>query len=82
MLERIVKLCSKVIGAKQNSLCVLYDDRIVTKVKSIVRDESHILTQYFELLPSGRRFRVPRSNTQRLKKTFIFKGIEAMNRRK
>ena len=82
MLERIVKLCSKVIGAKQNSLCVLYDDRIVTKVKSIVRDESHILTQYFELLPSRRRFRVPRSNTQRLKKTLKFKGIEAMNRRK
>ena len=29
----------------------------------IVNDNSHVLAKHYELLPSGRRFRVPQSNT-------------------
>ena len=81
-LDRVVKVCSKVIGVQQKSLTMLYNDRIEKKVNSIVQDQSHILSQYFDLMPSGRRYRVPRSNTQRLRKTFVYKGIEIMNKKR
>ena len=29
----------------------------------IVDDKSHVLAKHYELLPSGRQFRVPKSNT-------------------
>ena len=34
-----------------------------TKARVIVDDHSHVLAKYYELLPPGRRFRVPKSNT-------------------
>ena len=36
---------------------------MVRKVRVIVDDNSHVLAKHDELLPSGRRFRVPKSNT-------------------
>lgn len=81
-LERIVHVCSKVVGMKQKSMPVLYECRIVKKGNAIVQDSSHILSQYFEWMPSGRRFRVPKARTLRMKNTFVSRAIANMNKRK
>ena len=36
---------------------------MVRKARVIVDDNIHVLAKRYELLPSGRRFRVPKSNT-------------------
>ena len=44
-------------------LSQLYERRVVRKTKVIVDDNIHVLAKRYELLPSGRPFRVPKSNT-------------------
>ena len=52
-------MCGKVVGERQEQLSQLYERRVVRKTRVIVDDNSHVLAKYRELLPSGRRFRVP-----------------------
>ena len=78
----VYALCSKVVGVKQKSMPELYECRIVKKGNAIVQDSSHILSQYFEMMPSGRRFRVPTARTVRMKNTFVSRAIANMNQRK
>ena len=42
----------------------------------IVDDNSHVLAKHYELLPSGRRFRVPKSNPV----SFVLQSIASLNR--
>ena len=63
ILNKVVNVCGKVVGERQEQLSQLYERRVVRKARVIVDDNSHVLAKYYELLPSGRRFRVPKSNT-------------------
>ena len=56
-------MCGKVAGERQEHLSQLYERRVVRKARVIVDNNSHVLAKYYELLPSGRRFCVPKSNT-------------------
>ena len=62
-LNKVVNVRGKVVGERQEQLSQLYERRVVRKARVIVDDNSHILAKQHELLPSGRRFRVPKSNT-------------------
>ena len=62
-LNKVVNVCGKVVGESQEQLSQLYERRVVRKAGVIVDDNSHVLAKHYELLPSGRRFRVPKSNT-------------------
>ena len=62
-LNKVETVCGKVVGERQEHLSQLYERRVVRKAKVIVDDNSHVLAKYYELLPSGRPFRVPKSNT-------------------
>ena len=63
VLNKLVNVCGKVVGERQSQLC---ERRVVRKARVIVDDNSHVLAQYYELLPPcGRRFRVQKSNTVR-----------------
>ena len=57
VLERNVKICSKIVGQRQVDLNVLYDRRVKEKAFKIISDNSHILVQYFELC----NFVIPRA---------------------
>ena len=63
ILNKVVNVCCKVVGERQEQLSQLYEQRVVRKARVIVYDNSHVLAKHYELLPSGRRFRVPESNT-------------------
>ena len=62
-LNKVVNVCGKVVGDRQEQLSHLYERRVVRKAKVIADDSRHVLAKHCEFLPSGRRFRVPKSNT-------------------
>ena len=66
VLNKVVTVCGKVVGERQELLSQLYERRVERKARVIVDDNSHVLAKYYELLPSGRRFRVLKSNTVRI----------------
>ena len=49
------------------------------QANKIVSDPTHILHPEFQLLPSGRRFRVPRSRLNRYKHSFLPMSIKLLN---
>ena len=79
VLERVVNVCGKIVGVRQEHLTVLYERRVVRKASCIIQDRSHVLAHHFEVLPSGRRYRVPKFHTVRTKNSFIPKSIELLN---
>lgn len=79
-LGRIVKTAGKIIGRQQKSLDVLYSTALNRKAMSIIGDNKHPLHNEFELLPSGRRYRVPLANRNIYKRSFIPSAINIMNK--
>ena len=79
VLNKVVNVCGKVVGEKQEQLSHLYERRVVRKARVIVHDNSHVFAEHYELLPSGRRFRVPKSNTVRTF-SFLLQSIALLNR--
>ena len=59
-LNKVMNVCGKVVGERQEQLSQLCERRVVRKARVIVDDNSHVLAKHFELLPCGRRFRVPK----------------------
>ena len=76
VLNKVVNECGKAVGERQEQLSLLYECRVVRKTRVIVDDNSHVLAKHYQLLPSGRRFRVPKSNTKR----FVQQSIAFLNR--
>ena len=64
ILNKVVNVCGKFVGERQEHLSPLYERRVVRKARVIADDNSHVLAKHYELLPCGRRFRVPQSNLQ------------------
>ena len=58
-LARIIKQASKITSIQQKQLSDLHTQAVERKTNSILLDPSHPLHGCFELLPSGRRYRVP-----------------------
>ena len=78
VLNRVVNVCSKVVGVRQTSMTELYERRVVRKAERIVNDSGHVLAKHYELLPSGRRYRVPRLKV-RAKKSFVPVSVALLN---
>ena len=78
VLARVVNVCSKIVGETQASLSELYERRAVRKGRKIAGDSTHVLAR---ILPSGRRYRMPRTRTLRAKNSFIPRSIVLCNLR-
>ena len=65
------KTLQRIIGASLPSLLDIYNTRLTCRARSIVGDPFHPSNCLFTLLPSGRRFHSLRSNTTRLKNSFL-----------
>ena len=81
VLERMVKVCGKIVGERQVSLNVLYEVQAVQKASAIEKDVEHILSKYFEKLPSGRRYRTLKGTKNRTRASFLYKSIVLLNKR-
>ena len=80
ILDRVAKVCGKVVGVKQVGLNELYECRVVRKAGSIILDTTHVLAKHYELLPSGRRYRMTKFSTLRTRNSFIPKSITFLNK--
>jgi len=54
VLNKVVNVCGKGVGERQEHLSQSYERRVVRKARVIVDDNSHVLAKHYELLPSGR----------------------------
>ena len=57
----------------------LYERRVLRKATVIIDDNSDVLAKHYELVPSGRRFHVPKSNTVRTKQPSVNGISEQIN---
>ena len=74
-----MNICSKVVGVKQVGMQELYERRALKKkARQILHDESHVLAQRYELLPSGHRLRNCKVKA-RAQKSFIPCSIKLLN---
>ena len=78
-LNRIVNLASKLTGKKQEALYEIYNDFVLRKSKKIISDSAHPLFSDFQMMPSGRRFRVPAWKRQIFKRSFVPTAINILN---
>lgn len=78
-LTRVVNMAGKIIGLGQYSLEDLYISAVRRKSLSIVSDPTHPLSDQFQLLPSGRRYRMPFAKKNAFKKSFIPTAVSILN---
>ena len=72
-------MCVARLWERQEQLSQLYEKRVVRKARVIVDDNSHVLAKHYELLSSGRRFRVPKSNTVNSMSNQIQSAVNMIN---
>ena len=81
VLERIVKVCGKIVGERQMSLKDVFECHAVRKAREIEKDVEHVLSKYYELLPSGRRLRTLRFRKNKNQLSFIPQSVILLNKR-
>ena len=79
-LNQIIKWSGRLIGETQLSLESLYTKQLQRLASSISNNVSHPLASEFQLLPSGRRFIVPRSRTTRYRNSFVPAAVSLFNK--
>lgn len=78
-LARIINQASKIIGSPQTPLTELHTRSVLRIATVITQDPTHPLNQSFQLLPSGRRYRVPLARKNVYKKSFVPTAIVTLN---
>ena len=79
-LARLVHTAMKVIGKRDyQTLQSIYQQTVFRQAQRIVNDPFHILHSEYDLLPSGRRYRVPHCKLNRFKNSFVPTSITFLN---
>ena len=78
-LQRVIKVAEKVIGCPLTPMEELPSSRCLRKALAISQDSSQPGHNLFQLLPSGRRHRVLKTRTNRLKNSFYPTAMVALN---
>ena len=78
-LNTVVKVRSKISGIQRRNLGTIWEKQAAEKAKIIISQPDHIMLTEFLLLPSGRRYNVPKSKSNRYAKSFIPSAIKLLN---
>ena len=80
-ISKLHTISCKIVGCStpDSSLQKLYNMRTIQMAKKIISDPTHFLHAKYDLLPSGRRHRMPAVRTQRAMKSFIPSSIKLLN---
>uniref|UniRef100_A0AAZ1XAU3 Alkylated DNA repair protein AlkB homologue 8 N-terminal domain-containing protein n=1 Tax=Oreochromis aureus TaxID=47969 RepID=A0AAZ1XAU3_OREAU len=76
-LQRVIRTAERCCRIALPPLQDTYTRRCRTRATQILKDPSHPGNKLFQLLQSGRRFRIIRARTERLKKSFYPQAIRA-----
>ena len=79
MLESVIKNASKIVGTVPPSLDEIYQSRVQKRAEKIIKDCSHPAHQFFERMPSGRRFRSMITKTHRFRNSFVPSAIRILS---
>ncbi len=70
----------KIMGVKQHPTPqALFEEIVTRQAQQIISDPTHVFHSEYQLLPSGRRFRVPKCRLNRFKNSFVPLSIKALN---
>ena len=76
----LLGICSKLVGdSVENAFIeshVLHTVRLADKIS---QDSSHVLQREYQLLPSGRRYRVPECRKNKYKHSFVPLSVSRLN---
>ncbi len=78
-LQRVVRMAERIIGTDLPSLQDLHSSRVKKRALRIVRDPLHPAFNLFRLLPSGRRYSLVKTRTNRFKNSFFPVAIKILN---
>ena len=78
-INRIVRVCSKIIGMSLRDLNTFCEKQTKKKAKSILANTDHAMSSTFNYLPSGRRFKVITCKTIRRKASFVPTAVRLLN---
>lgn len=79
-ITRLIQTAMKIMGVSQHpSLQAIFQQTITRQAQKIISDPTHVLHPEYQLLPSGRRYRVPLSRYNRFKHSFVPLSIKALN---
>ena len=78
-LIKISNTASKIIGLPTPALTDLNERATVRKARVVAADSNHPLHEYFEILPSGRRYRCLKCKKARYGKSFVPTAIKQLN---
>ncbi len=82
-LQNLIKWTGKIIGMlPPSSLQEIFEQTVMKQGQKITTDPNHILYKEYELMPSGRRYRLPNCKLNRYKFAFIPLSIKLLNSRK
>lgn len=75
----LLKLPVKITGVRPPDVLTIYHRRVNSKAQDILQCSDHLLHAEFEVLPSGRKFRLPKAKSNRLKNSFITQAITQLS---
>lgn len=79
-LSHLVLTALKTVGNEESlNLQQLFENSTLNQVQKIVGDQTHFLHSKYELLPSGRRYRVPLCKLNRYKNSFVPVSTRMLN---
>ena len=81
-LQRVVKSAQRIIGCPLPSMEELYNTRCLRKALKIQKDPTHPGHALFVRLRSGRRFRALTARTERYRRSFYPRAVQALNKAK
>ena len=78
-LLKVSNTAAKIIGLPTPSLSQLCEVATLRKARALADETDHPLSEYFCLLPSGRRYRCMKCSKARFNKSFVPAAIRALN---
>ena len=79
-LGKLIRICSKIVGQTlETNVQAAHTKRMLSLAGNITSDPTHILFEEYQLLPSNRRFRVPRARLNRLRNSFVPQSVKLLN---
>ncbi len=79
-ITRLTQRAMKIMGVKQHPTPqALFEETVTRQAQKIISYTTHVLYSEYQLLPSGRRFRVPKCRLNHFKNSFVRLSIKALN---
>lgn len=78
-LRRVVRSAERTIKTTLPNLQDIYTKRCRSRARRIIQDHTHPNNRLFSLLPSGKRYRLLRANTERMRRSFFPQAMRLLN---